>query len=261
MGIDRWPVDFRYISRRLVRQLVDQDEATRSRWRFSGIPTPWGPIGLHKNRLDRDNDFALCREATEAVRELTGTIAQGWGPYIQSELDLTMGTLSVLSGWKKTLRVEIAAMKAEVIDPEAGRVFVALFGSASNYIGRKPLGDTLAEIPSDIDGLYGILDRTREPGDPEINHDYLDRDLGHSPSSRAEAAEELLNGSRFSGFRTDHFDVLIRSFCVDETIDPYDRVILGTPISVATPLPSALELSTEVESDDGPGHSSRNSLP
>jgi hypothetical protein len=166
MGTDGWPVDFRYISSRLVLQIVQQDEATRSRWRFSGIPTPWGPIGLHKKRLDRDNEFALCREATKAVRDLTGTITQGWREYIRAELDLTMGFMTVLMGWKDSANVEIAAMKAEVDDPESGRVLVALFGSASNYRGRKPVSDGLTEIPSDVDGLYGILDRTREPETP-----------------------------------------------------------------------------------------------
>jgi hypothetical protein len=96
MGTDRWPVDFRYISSRLVLQIVQQDEATRSRWRFSGIPTPWGPIGLHKKPLDRDNEFALCREATEAVRDLTSSITQPWREYIRAEVDLTMGFMTVL---------------------------------------------------------------------------------------------------------------------------------------------------------------------
>ena len=69
-----------------------------------------------------------------------------------------MGFMTVLMGWKDTSHVEIAAMKAEVSDPEAGKVLVALFGSASNYRGRKPTNDGMAEIPSDVDGLYGILE-------------------------------------------------------------------------------------------------------
>jgi hypothetical protein len=223
---------------------VQQDEATRSRWRFSGIPTPWGLLGLHKERLDRNNEFALCRQATEAVRDLTGTIAQGWADYIQAELDLTMGTLTVLMGWKDASHVEIAAMKAEMIVPEAGRVLVALFGSASNYRGRKPISDQLAEIPSDVDGLYGILDRTREPGDPEIRSDFLDRDIGHSPGSRTDTAVRLLNGSRFTRFHEDHFDVLIRVFCTDESTEPYDLVILGAPVWVATRSPRAAKFPT-----------------
>ena len=66
-------------------------------------------------------------------------------------------------------------MKAEVSDPEAGKVLVALFGSASNDPGRKPTNDGMAEIPSDVDGLYGILELKMEPKDPKIRYDYLDR--------------------------------------------------------------------------------------
>ena len=236
---DRWPADFRYVSSRLVRQIVDQDQAARSRWRLSllGITTPWGSIGFQKDPIDRRNEFAICREATEAVTEITSTIAQGWGVYIRAELDLTMGYMTVLQGWKTTSHVEIAAMRAEVNDPEAGRVFVALFGSASNYRGRKPICDDLAEIPSDVDGLYGILDRTREPGDPQIDNHHLDRDIGHSPWSRADTAIRLLTG-RFTGFREGHFDLLMQSFCIDHKTKPYDLVILGAPVWVATPQPN-----------------------
>jgi hypothetical protein len=192
------------------------------------------PVHLQPERIDRRNEFALCREATEAVRDNTSTITQGWGDYIRAELDLTMGLMTVLMGWADTTHVEIAAMQAEVNDPEAGRVLVALFGSASNYRGRKPTSDGLAEIPSDVDGLYGILDRTREAGDPPIRNDYLDRDIGHSPSSRADTAVRLL-GKRFTGFREGRFDLLMQSFCIDHSTEPFDLVVLGAPVWVATP--------------------------
>lgn len=226
-------MDYRYISKRLVRQIVDQDTAGRSRWRFNGIPTPWGTIGLYREPVDRRNDFVLVREATKVASEYTSTIAQGYGPYIRTELDLTIGILTVLGGWKKQWHVEIAAMKAEVVDVEVGRVFVALFGSASNYLGRKPIQDDLAEVPSDIDGLYGILDRTRELDDPEIEDHFLDRDLGYTPSSRAEIAVQMLNGPTFRGLRSEKFDVLIQSFSTDESTKPYDLVILGSPVWIA----------------------------
>ena len=155
-----------------------------------------------------------------------------------------MGLMTVLMGWADTSHVEIAAMKAEVNDPEAGRVLVALFGSASNYRGRKPVSDGLTEIPSDVDGLYGILDRTREPRDPEISNRYLDRDIGHSPSSRADTAFRLL-GERFTGFREGRFDLLMQSFCIDDSYEPYDLVILGAPVWVATPSPGPMYSGTD----------------
>jgi hypothetical protein len=232
MGTDRWPDDFRYISNRLVRQIVQQNEAPRSRWRFS---LALRGVGLQRDRIDQSNEFALCREATKAVRDSTSTITQGWGQYIQAELDLTMGLVTVLMGWADTSHVEIAAMKAELNDPEAGRVLVALFGSASNYRGTKPTEDGLVEIPSDVDGLYGILNRTREPGDPEILDQELDRDIGHSPSSRADSAVTLLLGKRFTVFREGRFKLLMQVFCTQENTEPYDLVILGAPVWVAAP--------------------------
>jgi hypothetical protein len=151
-----------------------------------------------------------------------------------------MGFMTVLMGWKDTSHVEIAAMKAEVEDPERGKILVALFGSASNYTGRKPVPDELREIPSDVDGLYGILSRTSEPGDPEIRDDFLDRDLGYEPRGKVDTAVRLLGGSRFAGFRQDRFDLLMQVFVAADDMKPYDLVIVGAPVWIATPLPLPL---------------------
>jgi len=97
--------------------------------------------------------------------------------------------------------------------------------------------DGLAEIPSDVDGLYGILDRTREPEDPAISNEYLDRDVGYAPSGRADTAIRLLGSSRFTGFRQGRFDLLAQSFCLDESSELYDLVVIGSPVWVATPPP------------------------
>jgi hypothetical protein len=152
------------------------------------------------------------------------------------ELDLRMGVMEVLRGWKDSSHVEIAAMKAVLMDLEVGSIFIGLFGSASNYTGLRPGRNEPNEIPSDVDGLYGILERTREPHDPEISDVELDRDLGHSLASRADTAVRQL-GDRFRGFRHGHYDVLLQNFCTDESSESYDLVILGAPVWVATPEP------------------------
>lgn len=245
MVVDRWPVDFRYISSRLVRQIVQQDQATRARWRFPiEVPIPWARFSIHREPPDRENEFVLCREATEAVRDLTSTITQGWGPYIRAELDLTMCYMTFLMGWEGRSHVDIAAMKAEVDDPEEGRVLVSLFGSAANYRGRRPESEQSVETPSDADGLYGILDRTREPSHPLISNTYLDDDIRWSPSGRAEEAMRLVLGSRFKGFREDRFDVLMYSYCSAPDIADFDRVILGEPVWVATSSPKPFDRAT-----------------
>ena len=232
---DRWPVEFRYISNRLVLQIVQQDQATRSRWNLTSVSTPWGGLGFQRNQVSERNELALCKQATKAVKDHTTTIAQGWGDYVRADFDLTMGTMTVLMGWVDRGHVPIAVMKSEVDDPEVGRVLVALFGSASNYRHIRP-GSDRGEIPSDVDGLYGILDRTREPRDPKIDDHYLDRDIGQSPAGRADTAIRLLD-QRFKGFREDRFDVLMKRFCTVEEIGGYDLVILGAPVWIATPLP------------------------
>jgi hypothetical protein len=189
---------------------------------------------VHKRRVDFENIFALCNEATKLVEDETRSISDGWSEYILTTLDVSMGLVTVLMGWQGMSHVEIAAMKAEVDDPESGKIFVALFGSAANYEGRKPVPDELPEIPSDIDGLYGILNRVREPADPEIDDHYLDRDIAYDQDVRAQEAVGLLNGSRFEGGREGLFTVLIKRFIYSENIEPYNAVIVGSPVWIAT---------------------------
>jgi hypothetical protein len=123
-------------------------------------------IGIRHLDPDYLNKFDLSRRAAEAVLDNTGTLAFP-GEYAREEIDISMGFLTVLMGWEGRSKVEIAAMMAEVEVEGIGRTFVALFGSASNYSGRRPKNSDEGSIPSDIDGLYGILDATREPNDPK----------------------------------------------------------------------------------------------
>ena len=223
-----------------MRQILQQDAATRSLWKASwsfSLPTPLVRLNIKKEQPDPENLFSLIGPATEAVSGLTGSFREYWNPYCRGELELTMGYLTILRGWDVS-HVDIAAMKAEVHDPDEGRMLIALFGSASNYRARRPGRDELPEIPSDADGLYGIFERTREPGDPRIVESELDRDIGHDPASRVDTAWRFLCGERFTGFREDRYEVLIQSFCSAENIGPYNRVVLGAPVWVGTPAPT-----------------------
>lgn len=231
----RGQVDYRYISKRLVRQIVQQQESTRrSRWKLSGVSMPWASIAFQKDQIDWENDFEFRDKATAAVKDVTRTLSQGWGDYIRAELDMTMGFCRVSMGWKNVSPVEIAVMKAVVDDPESGRIYLGLFGSVSNYRFRKSVVDDLGDIPSDVDGLYGILDRAREEGDPEIEDYFLDRDIGQSPEGRVDTALRLLNGDRFAVRHSGRFDVLFKSFVFQPTTDPEGFVILGAPVWVAS---------------------------
>lgn len=230
--------EFVYWSRRLVRDIVHQHESTRTRRRIAfSLALPLAlSVNVSREALDHGNDFALVHAATDYVKEVTGPVADlwQWQDYITGDFDLELGVVEVHGGWEASINEDIAVMRSVVPAPGGGNTLVALFGSVTNY--RKLSGGEgrLAEIPSDVDGLYGILDRTLEPSDPNISAFFLDREVGHSAESRAEAAEGLLDGARFKAFRTDTFEVLIKVFArVEHNKSKYESVVLGTPIWVA----------------------------
>ena len=81
----------------------------------------------------------------------------------------------------------------------------------SNYRGRRPETKVLPEIPSDVAGLYAILDRTNEPGDPELERYRVEDEAGIDIPSRADSVVRLLD-HRFKGFRRERLEVLMRVF-------------------------------------------------
>lgn len=134
----------------------------------------------------------------------------------------------------------VACYRGEVTCTDGERIFVALFGSASNVIGRRATaGADGGYYPSDIHGLYTILDAARERYDPEIDLEYRWDDAAMEASVRADTAMRFArNGARINvGLN----DLLARVFlCAEE--QRFDdgssgRVIVGTPLWVATPRP------------------------
>jgi len=230
--------EFVYWSRRLVKDIVHQQESTRTRWRFAfSAALPFGPsVNVRREALDYGNDFALTHTVTSYLREVTGPISDlwRWNDYVTGDLELELGVVEVHAGWEDGANEDIAVMRSVLPAPEGGETLVALFGSVNNYRKLKGGERRLAEIPSDVDGLYGILDRTLEPKDPKISAFFLDGEVNHGPDSRAEAAERLLDGPRFKAFRTDTFEVLIKVFArVENGETDYESIVLGTPIWVA----------------------------
>ena len=101
----------------------------------------------------------------------------------------------------------------------------------SNYRGRRPETKVLPEIPSDVAGLYAILDRTNEPGDPELERYRVEDEAGIDIPSRADSVVRLLD-HRFKGFRRERLEVLMRVFyslndyCFYRE-EHFDRVLIG----------------------------------
>ena len=243
MVTDNWPVDFRYISSRLVSEIVQQAEAARTNRRLSAsLNIQLLSLAVSKRDLDYRNKFLLCQEAAAAVADHTGSL-EFPGAYVRQEIELEMGFLTVLMGWKKKTHVTIASLLGTVPVDGVGQVLVALFGSDANYTWKRPKENDLSEIPSDVDGLYGLLDATREASDPEIEDHFLDRDPGHDDKSRVDLVVGILR-DRYKGYKKVRLDVLAKVFyCVDEFSlgeDHYDRVIIGSPVWAATPMPRAL---------------------
>jgi hypothetical protein len=236
MGVDRWPADFRYISRRLVKEIVQQHEATGPRYTKTWS-IPLRAIGLSIVRRDPDylNLFDLTYRATKAVSKRTGSL-ESPSTYVRAELDIALGYLTVLMGWLDRSHVDIAAMMTIVEVPEAGSVLVGLFGSASNYVWRKPKDDGLGEIPSDVAGLYEILDRTAEDEDPTIDPERVTDEADVIPESRPDTVIRLLS-DRFKGFREQRVEILFQVFYRYDNFRyagaRFDRVLIGAPIWVA----------------------------
>ena len=140
-------------------------------------------------------------------------------------------------GWRGG---RVACYAGEGRAADGGRVFLALFGSSSNVVGYLDDEPRQGEMPSDITGLYTMLDLAREPDDPEIDFDYRWDDGHVTEDSRADTAIKFAR----MGARTaiGEHDFLARVFIEVENYRYDDsftgRVIVGTPLWVATPKPA-----------------------
>lgn len=245
MTTDNWPTDFRYLSRRLVTQITQQGEAAKAR-RFSfsfDINLPFVKLAVKPQPRGSVNYFALARQATEDVADLTGTLADP-SYYVNDELELELCRLPVLMGWIDARRVEIAAAFADTTLDDAGRTFVALFGSISNYVGVRPSPDDGCGVyPSDVAGLYQLLSLAGEDGDPAVDPDRLWDDAWMDMLDRCGLARRLHEGTT-GRLPREPLSFLARTFFHDNDVElggeKYDRVILGAPIWIATPEPEPM---------------------
>jgi hypothetical protein len=192
---DNLPIEFRYISRRLVTEIVQQHEAGEF-----PVDRSWTVqlkvlgVTVKKRRPDYHNVYDLANRATKAVENFTGTIEAG-SPYVRDMLDLHTCVFPVYMGWEEAINVEIAALVADDLN-DGERTFVALVGSASNFIGRAPSTISSGWFPSDADGLYHILATTSEPGEPSIERYRLDDEDSLSEIDRIESALRIVGDAQ-----------------------------------------------------------------
>lgn len=240
MLTDRAPFEYRYLSGRLLAELFQHDDAARRRWRVSGGFSAW-IANLQVSRLDLDhtNMHALAAQSEQLVSDHTGNLANtGVGLYVRDRLTLRYGVFEPHMGWRGG---RVACYAGEGLTADSERVFLALFGSSSNVVGYRDDEPRHGEIPSDITGLYTMLDLAREPNDPEIDFEYRWDDGRLSDEVRAHTAIKFAH----MGARTaiGVHDFLARVFVEVENYRYDDnftgRVIVGTPLWIATPKPSA----------------------
>jgi len=251
VATDKSPSDYRYVSKRLVTEIVQEHEAAGPRTKTS-YQVGWKALSRTRERRDPDyaNPFELARRATENVKESTGTVAYP-GTYVCDEIDIAAGSLTVLLGWEEASHVKIAAMMGRHEDETAGHVLLALFGSMSNYSGRQPEAKVLPEIPSDVASLYVIIDRSSEPRDPSVERYRVEDESEINPRSRADSVIRLLD-HRFKGFRRERLEVLMKVFYVVDDYwyfreEHFDRVLIGAPVWARTPLPKPLSTTGQPE--------------
>ncbi len=238
MLTDRAPFEYRYMSSRLLTHLFQQDEATRTRWRASGGFNAWvANLQVSREELDHTNLHALAARSEQLVSDHTGDLATtGAGFYLRDRLPVRYGVFEPHIGWRGG-RVACYAGETRAADGE--RVLLALFGSSSNVVGYQDDDLRQGEMPSDITGLYTMLDLAREPSDPEIDLDYRWDDGQLNDQVRADTAIKFARrGARLA---IGEHDFLARVFVQVEDYRYDDnftgRVIVGTPLWVATPKP------------------------
>lgn len=236
MRTDRGPIDYLYLSGRLLQDLNEQDEAFRRprRRKSFGLSFFGVTANVESPAPSQDSLRAIARRSADLVSDQTGTIAQP-SYYVRDELEISHGVFAPHMGWPGGA---VAAYRSTVAT-EHGLMTIALFGSASNVVGHRDSNKGEGYYPSDIMGLYALLDAVREPYDPEINVNFRTDDVAMAPVARAATAVRLAEGGASEPLG--RLDVLFRLLIDQDDVKlrngTRSRVLLGTPLWIATPEP------------------------
>ena len=239
---DRWPQQLHYISRRLVREVVQQDEASRRRTPVNfGVAI--GPLsaGFGAKEVDYDNSYDLARRATAALAANTGSLSN-LGPYIRATADVRSCWMYVFGGWASSYDQAIATFFVRARTRRGRRVFIALVGSISNYIGHVEEPRTAGWHPSDAMGLYSILQTVLENTDDGVAPEWLSDDSRYVTAQRFDTAGTLEREfrQRFTP-RRQEFLAVVHDAVENVKIGGrrYHLGLLGAPLWVASPTGTA----------------------
>lgn len=284
MLTDNWPVDFTYISRRIVKEIVQQHEAGRSERALKISLTgsiALGPISpgisfeSSKRQVDYDNYFDLAKRATVAVSDHTGWLARDrqdrilTGQYVRAKIHMQVQKVPLpVTVWEKAYNHPVAIFAGIETVPGVGRVFIGLAGSASNFLHVHGGPSTATRTPSDAVGIYDIIQQSRELTEkgvlePGISAADLAQEFKYcsSEDARFQEAISLFNGCGLSE-PSALVEVLIRVHHLKSGIDlglyssgtslgTFDLVILGAPVWVGSVWPGKNELSLQRQQPEG----------
>jgi hypothetical protein len=260
MITDNFPVHFRYISERLVTDIVQQWVAGRAEIEVGEVGANFGifQATIKAAEIDWGNKYQLVKLATLAVKDHTGWIDANDrqrripnGDYVRARMYLQKSLVPV-RGWENGGRHAVAGFAGWEELPDFGRVFVGLIGSEANLSGVQTTSRlTLAgRTASDLMGWYELINATREAGEPRADEDYLAQErsmFSDTTELLAEAADsfsathmmgqsELLDSLFLVHESATEVDLQLRG-PDGESLGLFKIALLGAPIWVATPDP------------------------
>jgi len=242
MLTDRSPVEYRYLSRRLLREIVQSDWAMRRGGaRSASFRVSVGGLSaeVSKSAPDYENLYELAELATVAVSDHSGPLGAE-APYLCDELDVSIGFVPIFGGWQGTYGAKVACIACDGAIESVGSVFVGLFGSTSNLVGwHEPAEIGPGWWPSDGVGVFGVLAGTREEGDVTIAPRSLQHEADLEPIWVLDLAQRISRGLR--PVRKEKVRLLAKVHLRLEDVQLngtyYDVALIGAPIWVRTPTP------------------------
>ncbi len=260
MITDNFPVHFRYISERMVTDIVKQWVAGRSEIRVGELGANFGlfQASIKVAEIDWDNKYQLVKLATLAVQDRTGWIDASdprrripTGDYVRARMYLQQSLVPVL-GWGEGGRHAVAGFAGWEELPDFGRVFVGLVGSGANLSGVQTSSrlTRAGRTASDLMGWYELINATREAGEPGVSEDDLaqERSMFSDTTELLAAAADSFRATDMMG-QNELLDCLFfvhrGSTGIDldltgpdgESMGIFKLALLGAPIWVATPDP------------------------
>jgi hypothetical protein len=248
--VNRWPTEFVYASRRILGDIVSQHEASRNNpFRLGKLKGGFAGFGAEAERRPAENNeiYALIRRATGYISDHIGTLDDpNLAPYVRTKIHLFSRRVRLWAVWEEKYHHEIATFTASETLPGIGRVFLALVGSGSNFIGRPHgLQSSAVRTPSDVFGLYDIVNECiEEADDPTLHPDVLRREQEREGSEDEEWFKDVANIvlGESSTVPMELVDVLFKPHRVlydadlrllTSGLDHYAVAVIGTPLWIA----------------------------